>query len=154
MSEFKIIETQEQLDAIISDRLSRKEKAVRAEYADYEEIKSQNETLNGQITELTGRVNDLTEKANSVDDIQKELNKYKLDSWKTQAAVKYNIPMKLRDRIQGDDEKTIFSDAETLAPLLAQQTPKQPKKKAEPSGEGVSATQQALMNMSKKLRGE
>ena len=49
MSEFKIIETQEQLDKVISERLERQEstleKKYKEKYADYEQIKSENADL-------------------------------------------------------------------------------------------------------------
>ena len=45
MAEFTPIETQEQFDKMIANRLERAENKIRAEYADYEAIKATNEKL-------------------------------------------------------------------------------------------------------------
>lgn len=55
MSEFKVIETQEQLDAIMSDRLRRQAKGMEEKYADYlspDDYQTKVEGFNSQIAEL------------------------------------------------------------------------------------------------------
>ena len=41
MSDFKVIETQEQLDAVIKDRITRAEAKAAEKYADYDDLKAQ-----------------------------------------------------------------------------------------------------------------
>ena len=41
MPEFKSIETQEELDRIIQDRLSRQKESIEKQYADYETLKAE-----------------------------------------------------------------------------------------------------------------
>ena len=56
MSEFKIIETQEQLDAVIGERISRAEKKAAEKavekFADYDDVKTKNAEYEKTITEL------------------------------------------------------------------------------------------------------
>lgn len=51
--EFKPITTQEEFDAAIKGRLARSEKAIRAEYSEYEELKTREAAYKQQIEDLT-----------------------------------------------------------------------------------------------------
>jgi len=55
MSDFKIIETQEELDAVIKARLSRE----REKYADYENLKKQLADFEAKETTYQNTINDL-----------------------------------------------------------------------------------------------
>mgnify|MGYP005733629291 FL=1 len=55
MSDFKIIETQEELDAVIKARLSRE----REKYADYEDLKKQLADFEAKETTNQNTINDL-----------------------------------------------------------------------------------------------
>ena len=55
MSDFKIIETQEELDAVIKSRLSRE----REKYADYENLKKQLADYEAKETTYQNTINDL-----------------------------------------------------------------------------------------------
>ncbi|MBR3321636.1 MAG: hypothetical protein IKG04_06970, partial [Exiguobacterium sp.] len=56
MSDFKAIETQEQLDAIIGERIRRAESKAAEKYADYDSVKHQNDELTAQIADLTKQI--------------------------------------------------------------------------------------------------
>ena len=58
--EFKPITTQEEFDAVIKGRLAKSEKAIRAEYSDYEELKTRAESWNKQEAAYKQQVEDLT----------------------------------------------------------------------------------------------
>ena len=58
--EFKPITTQEEFDAVIKGRLAKSEKAIRAEYSDYEELKTRAESWNKQDAAYKQQVEDLT----------------------------------------------------------------------------------------------
>ena len=55
---FKTIETQEELDAIIKDRIER----VKEKYADYDQLKSRNEELTAENSALQTTVSETSEK--------------------------------------------------------------------------------------------
>lgn len=153
MSEFKIIETQEQLDSIIADRLARGRESVRKEYEgfispeDFEEktkeLTQQIETANATIGELTEKNNSLTGDIESLNkdiaDRDSKISKYEADSVKNRIANEYGIPFEFADRLAGSTPEEIKADAEKMASYFAKGAPiSTPKAAPEPSeGDGV-----------------
>ena len=132
MSDFKIIETQEELDAVIKARLSRE----REKYADYEDLKKQLADFEAKETTYQNTINDLkTREADLVsqnESLSGELTQTKLQSAKQRIATEYGLPLDLADRLQGDDEDGFKADAERLASYLAPKQPTPPMKSNEP----------------------
>ena len=116
MSEnFKTIETQEELDAIIKARLERNTKSVTEEVTKkYEGYLSPEESkkLNDQIAEYTKQSE---ENKNTLADLNKKIAKYENDSVKMRIAREAGLPIEMASRITGDDEEAMKKDAETLA---------------------------------------
>lgn len=153
MSEFKIIETQEQLDSIIADRLARGRESVRKEYEgfispeDFEvktkELAQQIETANATIGELTEKNNSLAGDIESLNkdiaDRDSKISKYEADSVKNRIANEYGIPFEFADRLAGSTPEEIKADAEKMASYFAKGAPiSTPKAAPEPSeGDGV-----------------
>ena len=133
MSDFKNIETQEELDAIVKARLSRE----REKYADYDDLKKQLADFEAKETTYQNTINDLkvreTELTSQVESLNGDLTQTKLQTAKQRIAIEYGLPLDLADRLQGDDEDGFKADAERLASYLApkQQTP--PMKSNEPA---------------------
>ena len=132
MSDFKIIETQEELDAVIKARLSRE----REKYADYEDLKKQLADFEAKETTYQNTINDLktreTELASQVESLNGDLTKTKLQTAKQRIATEYGLPLDLAERLQGDDEDGFKADAERLAIHFAQKQPTPPMKSNEP----------------------
>lgn len=149
MSEFKIIETQEQLDEIIKNRIER----VKAKYADYDSLsaKVQNlETEKLKLTELLDKQKEIegTDK-NKIAELEKGIQGWETKALKQKVAIKYNLPFDLADRLKGDSEESLTEDAERLASLMvaSQPTYKQPLADVErPVKSGVSAAWQDVVN--------
>ena len=118
MSEFTPINTQEEFDTAIRDRLGRQESKIRGEYADYDNLKKQSESwaaeklsyektiadnktaydaLNEKLTEATGKI-----------------AQYEIDELKTRVASESGLPMELRSYLKGTTEEEIKSSAEQL----------------------------------------
>lgn len=133
MSDFKIIETQEELDAVIKARLSRE----REKYADYENLKKQLADYEAKETTYQNTINDLktreTELASQVESLNGDLNKTKLQTAKQRIAIEYGLPLDLADRLQGDDEDGFKADAELLARYLVPKQSTPPMKSNEPT---------------------
>ena len=159
MSDFNVIETQEQLNEVISDRLARKEAAIRKEYEGYispdayEEEKKKYGEYEATIEGLNSTISDLQGKVEGMAELQKQVDAYKVDSFRINAAVKHGIPFEMRDRIKGDNEEDIMKDAETLAPMFRQAPPSK-KTDPVPVGKQKSATEKSLLEMTRRLRGE
>lgn len=150
MTEFKAIETQEQLDAIIKSRLDRE----KAKYSDYDTL---SEKIKKLETENTSLKQTITEKetsesttASKIADLEKDVTTWKQKSLKQQIAMKNGLPFDLADRLQGDSEESLNEDAERLASIVKVKTYTQPLAEKEPNVEtkGIdSAWQDVLKNL-------
>lgn len=136
MTEFKVIETQEQLDAIIKSRLDRE----KAKYSDYDTLAEKIKNLEAENTNLKQAI---TEKETSestnltrITELEKDVNAWKNKSLKQQIAMKNGLPFDLADRLQGDNEESLNEDAERLASLVSVKNYTQPLADKEPAFEG------------------
>jgi hypothetical protein len=119
MSEFKTIETQEELDAIIKARLDRNTKTVTDEVKkSYEGYISPDEAkkLTDQVDALTKQ---LTEKDTSIADLTAKNKNYETASVKARIAREKGLPYELADRLSGESEEDIAADAENLAKFVS-----------------------------------
>ena len=132
MSDFKIIETQEELDAVIKSRLSRE----REKYADYDDLKKQLADFEAKETTYQNTINDLktreTELASQVESLNGDLTQTRLQTAKQRIATEYGLPLDLAGRLQGDDEDGFKADAEQLASYFIPKQPTPPMKSNEP----------------------
>ncbi len=128
--EFKTIETQEELNAIIGDRVAKarasERKAVEEEletkYADYDSIKSQLAEKESRITELGNQL-DQAKNAGStntktIEELQAKVHKYESDSVKTRIAQEYGLDSGLANRLTGETEEEIRKDAQNLKEIV------------------------------------
>lgn len=130
MSEFQIIETQEQLDKVIGERIRRAEQKAAEKYADYDEIKSQNASYATQIAQLQTQLQAQTDAIKiheaTVADLTTKVRNYETASVKTKVALEMGLPYQMASRLAGDDEASIRADAEAMKALIGQQTPRAP----------------------------
>src|SRR5690625_3096290 len=102
---------------------------------DYEELKSTNESLQGQLQQLQETLDAKETELNGVEDIKQELKKYKLKNLKTSIAVEAGIPLELASRLSGETEDEIKADAENLAEFVNKKTPLPLKRSEEHTSE-------------------
>ena len=129
---FKTIETQEQFDEMVKDRMERvKEKAIketRAEFSDYESMKQQiaelEEKVKATASEKDGAIKDLQDQlkqsAKEKDDMAVKAKAYELQATKIKVANAMGLPIEMAERLSGDDEESITADAESLKGLFGQ----------------------------------
>lgn len=131
-TEFKPIETQEELDNIIKDRLARNTKTVTAEvtkkfegYISPDGIAEKTADLEKQITNLKGK---MSEKDNTIAELKAKNTAFEASAAKAKIAREYGIPPELADRISGNNEDEYKADAEALAKFVsaANNTPPPP----------------------------
>lgn len=142
MSDFTIIETQEQLDKVIGERIKRAEQKAAEKYADYDEIKTQNAGYVTQIsqlqTQLQSQADKIKEHETSVADLTSKVHQYETASVKTKVALEMGLPYQMASRLTGDDEKAIRADAEAMKQLIGAQVNPAPLGNPEPNGSGGS----------------
>lgn len=151
MTEFKVIETQEQLDAIIKSRLDRE----KAKYSDYDALAEKIKNLETENTNLKQAITDKetseSTTASKIADLEKDVTAWKNKSLKQQIAMKNGLPFDLADRLQGDTEESLNEDAERLASLVSVKNYTQPLADKEPNFE-VKGTDAAWRDVVKNLR--
>ena len=161
MSEFKVIETQEQLDAVIGERVARaekkgEEKALK-QYSDYEDLKKQLEEKTAKVEELSTQLSTQTENASTnaqeLEDLKTQLHKYETDSVKTRVAHEMGLPFDLAARLSGEDEESIRADAKALAEVVGKATTAAPLGSSEPVVKG-NDRDSALREMLSGMKGE
>lgn len=140
MAEFTPIETQEQFDAIVKDRLARAEKAAAEKYSDYDAVKKQNADLATQIAQLNEQLKKQAETIDGnkavVDDLTAKVHGYETASVKTKIALELGLPYQMADRLTGTDEESIRKDAESMVALIGMNKPKVPLGNPEPDAGG------------------
>lgn len=153
MSEFKVIETQEQLDAIIGERIRRAESKAAEKFADYDSLKTQNDELANQVAELTKQIKAKDETINGnktiVDDLNAKIKDYETRSVKTRIAHEVGLPYQLADKLSGEDEESIRKDAEKLASFV--KTPAAPIGGAEPTHEDIDPIKADMSALAKQI---
>lgn len=130
MAEFVPINTQEEFDAAVRSRLQRE----REKYADYDSIKAENGTLKNQVSTLTGEKEAL----------EKKVKGHETNSVKMRIAHETGIPYEMAMRLNGETEKDIRADAESMAKYIHKPKP-EPMRSTEPAG--VGDNREALRKM-------
>ena len=130
MAEFTPIETQEQFDAAIGERLKRERDSLAKKYGDYEDLKKKAAEQETKISELSRSIEETTKKYSGFEKTKAELEGrikgYETNSVKMRIAHETGIPFELANRLTGEDEDAIRKDAELMAGLLASKTPADP----------------------------
>lgn len=151
MTEFKAIETQEQLDAIIKSRLDRE----KAKYSDYDQLAEKIKKLETENSNLKQTITDKetseSTTAGKIADLEKDVITWKQKSLKQQIAMKNGLPFDLADRLQGDSEESLNEDAERLASLVNVKKYTQPLADKEPNIE-TNSIDAAWRDVARNLR--
>lgn len=121
MSEFKVIETQEELDKIIKKRLEQKDREVAEAYKDYlspDDVKTMKADYEKKIQDANKLVADAKVKLDAFDEtvsnLTKRAEKAEISNLKTKVAIDNNVPVKLASRLVGTTEEELVADAKTL----------------------------------------
>lgn len=155
MGEFKKIETQEEFDAIIKERLERERKTLLEKYSDYDGLKKKSEEYDAEISKLSQANKDYETK---VSDFNKQINElnskikgYETDSAKTRIALEKGLPFEFAKRLNGTTEEEIAKDAEEMAKFIGKE-PSAPFGSSEPQAYSKKGdNERAYKELAKKL---
>ncbi|CZE09825.1 gp39 [Streptococcus pneumoniae] len=132
MSEFKTIETQEELDNIVKERIRRE----REKFGDYDDLKKRVSELETENSALKSTVEDNKQTRAELDaqitELQGQVSNYETASLRTRIALQNGLPYDLADRLQGADEEALKADAERLAGFMRPATHQAPLRDTEP----------------------
>lgn len=126
MSEFKVIETQEQFEEMMKDRLARAketaisnaEKEFNEKYAGYtspDDLEALKKEYEEKIKTLEDAAATAQDTLKAKDEKIAEGEKYRTDLEKTRIAIGAGLDMKYADRLQGENAEEWRKDAEALA---------------------------------------
>lgn len=119
MSDFKVIESQEELDRILKDRLERAEKKAKEEMQGIiDSLESENAGLKEENTNYQKQLEEIGEKDKTISSLEGEIESYKMAELRRKVAIENSIPYSLADRIIGDDEESMAEDAKRLAEFV------------------------------------
>ncbi len=128
MSEFKVIESQEELDAIIKPRVERAIKKAKEESKEeYESslksLNDENSSLKSEVGQYKKSLESMKEKDEQITGLNKTIESYKREDLKRKIAVDCGLPFNLSNRIQGEDEESMRKDAESLSNFIKNSNP-------------------------------
>lgn len=136
MSDFKVIETQVELDNIIQGRLDRQKESFEKQLGDYDQLKTRNEELEKEVGALKTAAEESKNAASQYDQTISELNEkvtsYETANLRTRIAIQNGLPLDLADRLVGEDEDSLKADAERLSGFVGKKQPTPPLKSTEP----------------------
>lgn len=157
MSGFTVIETQEQLDTIIGERVKRAEKKAEEKaaekYADYDELKGKAESYEKQIAELSDQLkeneNKSAEDVKQIEELTGKVRDYETASVKTKIALETGLPYQLASKLSGETEEAIREDAKKMAEFVAK--PAAPMGSVEPNSKDDDPKDAELRDMARQL---
>lgn len=124
MAEFKVIETQEQFDAIIKDRLSRAETKVRDEFKGWtspDALKEIQMKHADEIKEINEAHSKVLEKYEGYDqkfeEQKKQIHSLEISNLKNRIVSEKNLPLSAIEFLSGENEEEISESADRLSKL-------------------------------------
>lgn len=133
---FKAIETQDELDRIISERLSRQKESFEKQLADYDQLKTAKADLETQVGTLQSTIEQSKvgqeDYTKQISDLTSKVAGYETANLRTRIALQNGLPFDLADRLVGEDEESIKADAERLSSFVTKQH-SAPLKNVEPN---------------------
>lgn len=147
MGDFTVIETQDQLDKVISERIRRERETIQKQYEGYlspEAAKKQYEGYLSPEEEEKKYKGFLSPEEAARRDAT--IRKYETDSVKTRIAIESGLPYEMAQRLQGEDDEAIRKDAEALSRLIASRKPQAPLADPEGNKSGKDAALKKVLN--------
>lgn len=154
MADFTPINSQEELNNIIGERLRRERETVAKEFEqkiadkDAEITKAQND-----LTEVRTQLEDANTKLAGLPDLEKKVKVYEAASVKSKVAREVGIPYELAERLTGETEDELRKDAEALRKLIGTNRKTAPLAGTE-GRTGQSEKDKAYAELLKNLKGE
>lgn len=156
MGDFTPINTQEELDAILAERLRRKDEQTAKKYGDYDDLKTKVTTYETQIGDLNEKLEELTGKQKGhekeVSELTAKVKKYETAALKSRIASEKGLPLELADRLTGETEEELGKDAEKLLGVVGKTKKAAPLADPEP---GKTTTDDSMWrSLAKNLNGK
>lgn len=135
MSEFKVIETQAELDKIIEGRLARQKETYEKQLSEFEKTQQTNTDLQKALEDAKSST---AEYEKQVSDLNSKVAGYETASLKTKIALQNGLPIESTEFLKGDNEESIQESAEKLKSIapVGYEPVVPPMKDTEPASAG------------------
>ena len=152
------INSQEELNKMFGERAEAARRGERErlekQYAGFDDFKAKAEKYDADVKALnekiTGLEGEKTTSAAKISELEGKVREYETNSAKMRIARECGLPAELADRLSGEDEKAMRTDAEALAKLIKGQNVAPMYK---PTGEGGNDGKDgALKSLLQKVR--
>lgn len=154
MGDFKIIETQEELDSIIEKRLSREREASNKRFEGYVSPEDHKKAIAEAIAKEKQALEDFKKAhegdAKTIEELTAKNKSLETAELKSRVAHELGLSYDWISRIGGEDEESIRADAESLKKLVGAGQTVLPTKSTEETGVGDDAGYRTLINSIKK----
>lgn len=152
MGDFKVIETQEQLDEVLKERLKGEREAVKKEYEGYLSPQQADEKYKGYLSpEAAADKYKEYLSPEAAAKLNAKIKGYETDSVKTRIAHETGLSYDAVQFLRGEDEESIRKSAESLKGLMGTA---EPAPLASAEAYVPNSTETALKNTLKGLKGE
>ena len=149
-NEFKPINTQEEFDTIIKDRIARNTKTVTDEVTKKYEGYISPDALAAKEKDWNDKINALNtqagEKDKSISALTAQNKAYELGALRSRIAHEKGIPYELAQRLAGETEEDIGKDADILAKFISSKPKQSAPLKSTESGAGKDAALSATID--------
>lgn len=132
MAEFQIIQTQEEFDAKIKERLERERNSVTKQFANWispEDNAKMVADYQKQIEEIKASH---SEDSKTIETLTTRVKAYETAEIRSRVAHEMGLPYGMASRINGETEEDIRKDAESLKELIGTTKPQAPQAATEP----------------------
>lgn len=126
MAHFEEITSQDQLDAVIGERLRKQERKIREEYEGYLSPDEYSAKINELNESLKGLTTKATEYEKSIAERDAKIKSYELASVKSKVAHELGLSYDAISFIRGDDEDSVRESASALKSLVGNSKPAPP----------------------------
>lgn len=147
---FKPIESQEELDGIIKDRLKRERETTQKRYEGWFSPEDHNKALEDANKALDDFKKARESDAKTIEDLTAKNKAYETASMKSRIAREVGLSYEWVDRISGDDEQSIRADAESLKKLVGNSSVLPTKSTETPKGDAKDMAYKSVLNGLKK----
>lgn len=154
MAEFTPINTQEELNNIIGERLRRERETVTKEFE--QKIAGKDAEIGNVQKDLASvrtQLEDANKKLTGLPDLEKKIKAYETASVKSKVAREAGLPYEFAERLTGESEDELRKDAEALRKLIGTNQRTAPLAGAE-GRTGQTDKDKAYAELLKSLKGE
>lgn len=148
---FQPITSQEQLNSIIGDRIKRAQESVEKKYADFISPEEHQKSLADANKAFDDYKKAHESDEQTIADLTAKNKAYETSAMKSRIAHEVGLDYAWINRINGEDEKSIREDAESIKKLVGTGSVLMPTKQPEPStGDEKSAALRSVLDSIKK----